>query len=68
MKAQQRVPIEQGWANRAKIIRAAIRLKHSIAADNEINDTLKRELVKYELAVQNGEQLPPLDIARLRGE
>lgn len=68
MKAQQRVPIEQAWANRAKIIRAAIRLKHSIEADNEINDTLKAELVKFEVAVQNGELPPPLDLKRLRGE
>ena len=68
MKARQNVPIEQAWANRAKIIRAAIRLKHSIAADNEINDTLKAELVKFEAAVQRGELPAPLDTQVIRGE
>jgi hypothetical protein len=68
MKAQQRVPIEQAWANRAKIIRSAIRLKHSVAADNEINDTLKDELIKFEAAVQRGELPAPLDTKVIRGE
>ena len=68
MKAQQRVKIEQDWANRAKIIRAAIRLKYSIMADNEINDTLKGELIKFEAAVQRGELPAPIDTKVIRGE
>ena len=68
MKVAQKVKSEQAWANRAKIIRAAIRLKHTIAADNEINDTLKGELVKFEAKLQRGELPAPLDTKVLRGK
>ncbi len=54
--------IEQGWANRVKVLRAAIRLKHSIAADNEINEMIDAERKRYFKSVQNGKQPGPIAI------
>lgn len=38
-----------------KITRALIRLKHSLAADIEINDVLPATLLEFEKGLQNGE-------------
>jgi hypothetical protein len=46
--------IEQGWANRLKIIKAAVRLEYSILADNELNRRLDEERTKYFKQVQQG--------------
>lgn len=54
----KRGTIDQAWANRVKVLRAAIRLKHSIAADNELNEVLDEERKKFLKSVQRG-QLPP---------
>lgn len=51
----KRGSIEQGWLNRVKVLRTAIRLKHSIAADNELNEVLDAERKKYLKSVQQGE-------------
>lgn len=53
--------IEQAWANRLKVLRAAVRLKYSIMADNELNERIEYERRKFEKAVQNRKLLPPLD-------
>lgn len=53
--------IDQAWANRVKALRAAIRLKHSIAADNELNVRIDAEYRRFYKAVQEGKMLPPLD-------
>lgn len=48
MSAYGRAGIEQSIINARKVARAAIRLKHSIEADNELNDImplLERRLV-----------------------
>jgi hypothetical protein len=63
----KREKIEQAWANRQKVIRAAIRLRHSIAADNEINETIDVERRKFEAAVQRGVLPAPLDPKVLSG-
>jgi predicted DNA-binding protein (UPF0278 family) len=47
----------QGWANRLKVIRAAVRLKYSLMADNELNEIIEAEAKKYFKSVQQG-QLP----------
>jgi hypothetical protein len=54
--------IEQGWANRVKVLRAAIRLKHSIAADNELNEMIDAERKKYFKSVQGGSQPAPIAV------
>lgn len=53
--------VEQEWANRVKILRAAIRLKYSLMADNELNERVDAEKRKFDKAVQDGRLLPALD-------
>lgn len=53
----RRGKIEQELANRIKIARALTRLKHSIAADNELNEKLDEAKLKFFKKVQQG-QLP----------
>lgn len=53
--------IEQAWTNRRKVIAAAIRLKHTLAADNEINEILDEERRKFDKAVLKGVLPAPLD-------
>jgi hypothetical protein len=53
--------VEQAWANRVKALRAAIRLKYSIMADNELNMRIDQEYKRFYKAVQEGKMLPPLD-------
>ena len=53
--------IEQAWLNRLKVLRAAIRLKYSLMADNELNIRRDEEYKKFYKAVQEGKLLPPLD-------
>lgn len=60
--------IELAWQERAKTLRAAIRLKHSIAADNEINQRLTAERDRFYKAVQHGRLLSPLSIAQVVNE
>lgn len=60
----KRGDIEQAWANRRKVIVAAIRLKHSIAADNEINETLDVERKKFNKEVQLGQLPAPIKVTR----
>lgn len=53
--------IEQAWLNRLKVLRAAVRLKYSLMADNELNIRRDEEYKKFYKAVQEGKLLPPLD-------
>lgn len=50
----QRTEIDQRWMNYEKALRAQIRLKHSIAADNEINRMLPKARKEFEKLVQKG--------------
>jgi hypothetical protein len=38
----------------AKVTRAEIRLKHSILADQELNEVLSRRLADFDIALQSG--------------
>jgi hypothetical protein len=49
--------IEMERHRAAKITRAIIRLKHSLAADEELNETLPDLLLQFDKAVQSGELL-----------
>jgi hypothetical protein len=53
--------IEMERARAAKIARALIRLKHSLAADEEINAVLPDTLMEFDKSIQSGElkQLRP---------
>ena len=57
--------VEQEWANRVKILRAAIRLKYSLLADNELNERVEEEKKKFDRAVHDGKLLAPLDPKRV---
>lgn len=52
--------VDQAYANRIKVLRAAVRLKYSILADNELNVRIDEERKKFYKAVQEGRVLPPL--------
>lgn len=54
--------IDQAWQDRAKILRASIRLKHSLAADAEINLKIEAEKQRFYKAVQHGRLLSPESI------
>jgi hypothetical protein len=50
----QLTEIDRCWANYSKALRAQIRLRHSIAADNEINRVLPEARKEFEKSVQQG--------------
>jgi hypothetical protein len=58
----QRTEIDQRWTNYQKALRAQIRLKHSIAADNEINRVLPKAWKEFEKQVQTGMLPAPLSL------
>ena len=49
--------IEMERARTIKITRALVRLKHSLAADEEINELLPDRLIEFDKAVQSGQLL-----------
>lgn len=53
----QKSDIEMERARTIKITRALVRLKHSLAADTEINDILPTTLIEFDKAIQAGELL-----------
>jgi hypothetical protein len=59
--------IDQSWANRQKVIRAAVRLKFSIDADNRLNEIIDEEYKKFYKSVQQGKMLPPFDPEKTLG-
>lgn len=59
--------VDQARANTLKVIRTAIRLKHSIAADEELNEVLPRAEAKFNASVLRGELPEPLDVKKALG-
>ena len=59
--------VDQARANILKTIRAAIRLKHSIAADEELNEVLPLAQEKFDAAVLRGRLPEPLDVKKALG-
>lgn len=56
--------VDQARVNMLKIIRTAIRLRHSIAADEELNELLPMAEARFNAAVMKGQLPEPLDIKR----
>ena len=52
-------------ADRIKTVRTAIRLKHSLAADRELNETIDRMKAEFFAKVQNQEIPDALNIQKL---
>ena len=59
--------VDQARANMLKIIRAAIRLKHSIAADEELNEVLPEAERRFNAATLKGQLPDPVNIKRTLG-
>lgn len=59
--------VDQARANMLKTIRAAVRLKHSIAADEELNEVLPRAEARFNAAVMAGRLPSPVDIKKALG-
>lgn len=49
--------IEMERARTIKVTKALLRLKHSLAADVEINDVLPERLIEFDKAIQSGQLL-----------
>lgn len=62
-----RAEAEQARAETLKIIRAAVRLKHSINADRELNDLLPEAELRFDAAVNRGKLPSPVEIKRAVG-
>lgn len=56
--------VEQRRRNALKVVRAAIRVKHSIAADNELAEVLPEVERRFDAAVLRGQLPEPLDIVK----
>ena len=54
MKVTTNVDLDQLWLNYAKAYRNQVRLKHSIRADNEINQKLGAVKLQFDRQVQKG--------------
>lgn len=60
----RRDKVDQARANALKTIRTAVRLKHSLMADEELNTVLPAFEKKFNDAVLNDELPEPLSIAK----
>jgi hypothetical protein len=61
----KKTKIEQAIADRKKIVRTVIRLKHSIEADHAINDVLDDNIKALTKSLQKGELPAAPNIAEL---
>lgn len=61
-KTLHRDKVDQARANALKTVRTAIRLRHSLAADTEINEVLPKFVKAFDARVQAGELPDPLSL------
>lgn len=59
--------VDQARAEALKTIRALVRLRHSLAADRELNDILPRAEAHFDSFVNRGKIPLPADIKRAVG-
>ena len=59
--------VQKAKLNYIKTIRTAIRLEHSLRADDELRDVLPGYLIAFDKAVMQGKLPPPLDTKALIG-
>jgi hypothetical protein len=59
--------VDQARANMLKVVRAAVRLKHSINADNELAEVLPRAEANFNSLVLRGQVPEPLDVVKALG-
>lgn len=58
---------EQARAEMLKVIRTAVRLKHSLNADRELNEVLPEAEKRFNAAVNRGVLPAPIDVKRALG-
>jgi hypothetical protein len=63
-KTLRRDRVDQERANALKTIRTAVRLKHSLAADTELNEVLPKFEEEFNKAILEGDLPSPLSIAK----
>lgn len=51
----KKTPIEMERAKIIKVTRSLIRLKHSLAADEELNNVLPDRVAEFDIALQSGQ-------------
>lgn len=61
----KKTQIEQAIADRKKVIRTAVRLKHALAADHELNDVVDDNIKALTKALQKGKLPAPPDLGKL---
>ena len=70
----KKLPLQMEWLNRRKVLVTQIRLKHSIAADMEINEVVPAmendfwEQVNMGLAIEHLNPMKDIEAVRLRGQ
>lgn len=66
MSAYGRSDLEQAVINARKVARSAIRLKHSVAADNELNEVMPRLERRLSEMLQQG-RIPSMTTTEIEG-
>jgi len=61
----QKTEIEQSKAEMTKVARAMVRLKHTLAADRELNEVLPRIEKEFDKRVQRGELPGAVDLEEI---
>ena len=65
--AVHRDDVDMARVNLLKTIRTAVRLRHSIEADKELNEVLPRAEAKFNAEVLRGRLPDPLDVKKALG-
>lgn len=58
----ERTPVEQQKREMVMVLRDAVRLKHRIAADRELNELLPHAELRFDVHIQRGELPDATDI------
>lgn len=65
--SKQKKNADRARANMLKVVRAAVRLKHSINADNELFEILPKAEANFDNLVLRGQIPEPLDVVKRLG-
>ena len=57
--------VDRARADLKKIVRSIIRLKHSLAADEELNEVLPRAEIRFNAHILKGELPEPIEIKKI---
>lgn len=59
--------VDRARADLMKIVRSAVRLKHSLAADEELNEVLPAAEIRFNAQILKGQLPPEIDIKKALG-